>query len=60
MCGVLRMTSKIQNERHHLARLNFKVPFSLLAMSTWQRLGLACFALGILWVLVFWALGEVA
>lgn len=54
------MTSKIQNERHHLARLNFKVPFSLLAMSTWQRLGLACFALGILWVLVFWALGEVA
>ncbi|MBN3006108.1 hypothetical protein JW897_20420 [Chromobacterium alkanivorans] len=49
-----------QHGHLHLTPANFKAPFSLLAMSAWQRLGLACAALAVLWVLVAWALQEVA
>ncbi|MBK0416744.1 MULTISPECIES: hypothetical protein [Chromobacterium] len=56
------MTSKHQHPRahRHLTPANFKPPFSLLAMSAWQRLGLAGVALAVLWVLVIWALREAA
>lgn len=58
------MTSKHQHQHprahRHLTPANFKPPFSLLAMSAWQRLGLAGAALAVLWVLVIWALREAA
>lgn len=56
------MTPKHQHEHahQHLTPANFKAPFSLLAMSAWQRLALVCGALAALWLLVAWALREAA
>lgn len=56
------MTPKHQHTHahRHLTPDNFKAPFSLLAMSAWQRLGLAGAALAVLWFLVIWALREAA
>ncbi|WP_293765539.1 hypothetical protein [uncultured Aquitalea sp.] len=49
------------HEAHqHLTSSNFRMPFSLLAMSVAERLLLSAAGLGVLWLAVLWALREAA
>ncbi|OHX11386.1 hypothetical protein [Chromobacterium sphagni] len=48
------------HSHQHLTPATLRAPLSLLAMSAGQRLALALLPLAALWLLVWWALQELA
>ncbi|HJV07217.1 MAG TPA: hypothetical protein VJ642_07975 [Chromobacteriaceae bacterium] len=47
-------------KHQHLTMATYRAPRTLLSMSAWQRLLLVLLALSALWLVVVWALQEVA